>query len=227
MRTFSIALALLLVPVLARAHDLRVERDGGDLVLRYGHDAESLTLDASRVKSMRCVQPGGATELRDRAGVAPKELRVTARCDVLSASFDGGFWSLTPDGEKPVPRSQAPGAVKSWASRQYAKWVDRRSAQAAKVVGDELEIVPAQDLSRVRNGDKIALRVLLEGKPVAGALVSVGHKAIGETDSAGEVRLRVRGKDRETIGAVLRRKLSSADADTLVLEASLSFEVAP
>jgi hypothetical protein len=40
------------------------------------------------------------------------------------------------------------------------------------------------------------------------------------------VRLKLRSAGLETISATLRRKLSSPEADTEVLEASLSFEVA-
>lgn len=225
MRTTLLAIPLLLLPALALAHDLRVERRGDRLVLRYGHAADSLPLDAARVKTMRCVRESGSADVRAAAAVGEHELGVAARCDVLSAAYDGGFWSLTPDGEQNLPRSQVSGAVKAWASRQYAKWIDRTSPRAATVVGDELEIVPAQDLAGARTGDKIAVRVLSGGKPVTGAVVSVGHKVIGETDSAGEVRLRIRSTERETIGAHLKRPLATADADALVLEASLSFEV--
>ncbi len=42
----------------------------------------------------------------------------------------------------------------------------------------------------------------------------------------GDVRVRIRATGIETLSATLRRKLSTPEADTLVLEASLSFEVA-
>lgn len=225
--TRSLALALSLVaPRLAVAHDLWVAREGGELVLRLGHEGQVVGIDASRVTTMRCVQDGAGRDLRSSASVTPQELRVAARCDALSARFDGGFWTLTPDGEKNLPKSQVPDAVRSWASRQFAKWIDARAPQASRPLGDELEIVPADDLSRAREGDKIAVRVLVDGKPAPGAIVSVGHKTIGETDRRGEVRLRIRSKSLETVGATVRRPLASRDADTLVLEATLSFEVA-
>ena len=86
-------------------------------------------------------------------------------------------------------------------------------------------IVPAGDLSRVRTGEKATFRVLLEGKPVAGAVVSIDHRPLGETDHAGEIRVKVRAREIECVSASLRRPLRSAQADADVLEASLAFEV--
>lgn len=224
-----LALTLLLSPAAARAHELRLERQGPELVLRFGHAGESHDLSADRVRSLRCVEEGGAgapRELRASASVSARELRVAARCQAASAAFDGGFWSLTPDGEKNLPRTQVPDAVKSWASRQFAKWVDTSAAGSRTPLGDAFEILPGEDLSRARRGDKVTLRVLLEGEPVSGAIVTVAHEPIGETDRRGEVRLRLRSRGLETIGATLRRPIASPEAEVRVLEATLTFEVA-
>jgi nickel transport protein len=223
-----LALVLSAAPLPTLAHDFWFERSGDGFVLRYGHrGGELLQVDAAKVKSIRCVETGGAPrELRGSATTAAKELRVGGRCDVLSALHDGGYWSLTPDGEKNLPKTQVPDAVKSWASRQFAKWVNAREQQARQPIGDELEVLPVTDLSRVREGDKVTVRVLLQGKPISGAAVAVDHKIIGETDGAGEVRLKVRSSGVETITTSLRRPLASPEADAVVLEASLSFEVA-
>lgn len=225
-RSTALVLAILFHPAVASAHELWLERSGDELVLHYGHHGDRLAVAADRVRAMHCLDASGKRDVRASATVAPTELRVAARCEALSVTYDGGFWSLTPDGERNLPKSQIPDAVKSWASRQYAKWIDPRAPRARQPLGDELEIVPSEDLSRASTGDKVAVRVLHRGKPAAGATVSVGHKVIGETDSRGEVRLRIRSRQLETIAATLRRPLESVDADVLVLEANLSFEVA-
>jgi hypothetical protein len=93
------------------------------------------------------------------------------------------------------------------------------------VLGDELELV-AGDLSRAREGDKITVRVLSRGEPVRDAVVSVDHKPLGESDSRGEVRIRLRSPPLAVISATLRRKAATPEADEVVLEASLAFEVA-
>jgi nickel transport protein len=230
MRAFAIAIAIAAagLPSAALGHDLWLEPQGEGLVLRYGHrGGEALDFDASRVKAIRCQRPGAPpADVRASARTTPKEMRTAARCDAASAVLDNGFWSLTPDGEKNLPRNQIPDAVRSWQSRQFAKWIDVRSPAARAVLGDELEIVPVGDLSRVHQGNKATFRVLWQGKPVAGAVLAIDHRPLGETDSAGECRVRVRAAEVESVSATLERPLGTPEADTLVAEASLTFEVA-
>ncbi len=222
-----LAVAWLALPLAARAHDLWLEPQGENLVLRYGHrGGDLLDLDGSRVRTLLCRKGGaGATDVRGAARTGPRELRTASRCDVASAFLDGGFWSLTPDGEKNLPRNQVPDAVRSWQSRQWAKWVDVRSASAGVPLGEEFEIVPVGDLSRIRPGDKATFRVLWQGRPVTGAVLAVDHRPLGETDAAGECRVKVRAADVESVTATLKRPLGTPEADTLVAEASLTFEV--
>ena len=197
-------------------------------MLRYGHrGGELLDLDPAKVKVVRCQRGGApAVDVRAASTPGPKELRTPSRCDVASAFLDGGFWSLTPDGERNLPRNEVPDAVRSWRSKQFAKWIDVRSPVAGAVLGDELEIVPVGDLSRVHQGDKATFRVLWQGRPVAGAVLAIDHKPIGETDTSGECRVKVRAAEVESVSVTLKRPLGTPEADTLLSEASLTFEVA-
>jgi nickel transport protein len=225
---WSVVAACLAVPAGARAHDLWLEPQGGVLVLRYGHrGGEVLDLDASRIRIVLCRSGASpAVDVRASSTTGPKELRTPSRCDAASAFLDGGFWSLTPDGERNLPRNAVPDAVRSWQSRQFAKWIDVRSPAAASPLGAELEIVPVSDLSHVRQGDKATFRVLWQGKPVAGAILAIDHGPLGETDAAGECRVKVRAAEVESVSATLKRPLGTPEADTLVAEASLTFGVA-
>jgi uncharacterized GH25 family protein len=224
----TVVLASLPWAGLARAHDFWLERQGGALVLRYGHHGgEVLALDAAKIKTLTCRQ--GAQAPRDvlaRATVAPQQLTFTGTCALVSAFHDGGFWSLTPDGEKNLPRSQVPDAVKAWRSQQFAKWVDIHSPLASQPLGDGFEIVPVSDLSKVKTGDKATFRVLLAGKPLSGATLAIDHKPLGETDDQGEVRVKVRATAVESVSASFRRVVKTPEADSEVFEASLTFEVA-
>ena len=222
-----LAAAWLALPAAARAHDLWLEPQGEVLVLRYGHrGGESLDLDAAKVKALPCRKgQAPAVDVRAASRASPKELRTPSRCDVASAFLDGGL-SLTPDGEKNLPRSQVPDAVRSWRSMQFAKWVGTRSPGAAAPLGDELGILPVGDLSRVRQGDKATFRVLWQGKPASGVVLAIDHRPLGETDAAGECRLKVRASEVESVSATLKRPLGTPEADTLTAEASLTFEVA-
>jgi uncharacterized GH25 family protein len=227
MKLLALAVAGLLAPVAGRAHDLWIERAGEVFVVRHGHrGGDLLAIDAAKVTAIRSATRGAppADVLRD-ASFSPDEVRIPARGDALSVTYQGGFYSLTPDGEVNRPRDQVPNAVKAWESRQFAKWIDARRPGAGAPLGDELEIVPVTDLSTRRRGDKVTLRVLSQGAPVAGALLAIDHKVVGETDGSGEVRIRLRDAAVQSVSASVRRPLRTPQADALVLEASLTFEV--
>jgi nickel transport protein len=229
-RTVRLAstLALLASAGPAFAHDFWLEREGGAFLLRYGHHGgEALPLDAGKLRTLMCRKGKGAAEdLLPAAVVAPKQLSLTASCAVVSAFFDGGFYSLTPDGEKNLPKNKVPDAVKAWRSQQFAKWIDVHSPLAGQAQGDEFEIVPVTDLAKVKTGDKATFRVLLGGKPLSGAVLAIDHKALGETDDDGRVRVKIRGTSVESVSASYRRTVKTAEADSEVYEASLTFEVA-
>lgn len=220
--------AVLLLPALASGHDFWGEPAGGALLFRYGHrGGEALPLDAAKVERIRCARAGEpAIDLRPRATATDREVRLESRCAAVSAFLHAGFYSLTPDGEVNRPRDEVKDAVRSWESRQFAKWIDPAAPGSTGPLGDELEIVPVTDLRAARAGDKATFRVLLDGEPFAGATVAVGHRALGETDGKGEVRIRIRTPDVESVSASVRRPLRSPKADALVLEASLTFPVA-
>jgi nickel transport protein len=225
---WSVVAACLVAPAGAHAHDLWMEPQGGVLVLRYGHrGGDVLDLDAAKVKVVQCRDGiGPSRDVRASSRIGSKELLTPVRCEVASAFLDGGFWSLTPDGERNLPKSKVPDAVRSWQSKHFAKWIDVRSPGAPSPLGDELEIVPVSDLEHVRQGDKATFRVLWQGKPVAGAILAIDHRPLGETDAAGECRVKVRAAEVESVSATLKRPLGTPEADTLVAEASLTFGVA-
>jgi len=212
----------------AVAHDLWLERQNSAFVLRYGHHGgEVLPLEGAKVRALLCRKDKGVRlNLLPAATVSARELRVTAGCAVLSAFFDGGYWSLTPDGEKNLPKNKVPDAVKAWRSQQFAKWIDIHSPLAAEPQGDAFEIVPVSNLAKVKTGDKATFRILFDGKPLPGAVLAIDHKPLGETDDQGEVRVRIRGAVVESVSASFRRPVKSAEADSEVFEASLTFEVA-
>ena len=220
--------ALLWLPAVAWAHDLWVERAPDGFVVQYGHrGGEGLPIDAAKVKAIRCGDGKGVPrDVLAAAAFAAKEVRFPGPCAVTSVFLDGGYWSLTPDGDVNLPRTKVASVVRSWSSRQYAKWVDARSPASAAVLGDELEIVPVTDLAKAREGDKIAVRVLAAGQPVPNAVVAVGHRPLGETDSKGELRLRLHSPGVESISTSVRRAKATPEAEAEVLEASLTFEVA-
>ena len=134
---------LLAAPAATWAHDLWIEPGPGGFVLRHGHrGGELLEIDAAKVKAIRCAARGGAEPPRDvrpEAAFEGREVTVPARCFAASAFLDAGYFSLTPDGEVNLPKDRTRDAVKSWRSRQFAKWVDARALGSAAPLGDTLD----------------------------------------------------------------------------------------
>lgn len=225
---FALLLMLQLAARDAMAHDFWLEPEGNVAVLRYGHrGGKALPIDAAKVDSVVCLDARGhSREVLSKAVRSPTRLVLPVHCAALVATFDAGTWCLTPDGEKPLPKRRCKQALRSWRSKQFAKWIDVHSPSAPTPLGTRFEIVPTVDLSHVRQGDKATFHVLLDGKPAVGAVVAIHHKPLGQTDSHGRVRVRVRDADIECISASLRHPLADPDADEEVLEASLTFAVA-
>ena len=227
----SILVSILSILIWTRetlAHDLWLEPQGGAFLLRYGHrGGAALPLDANKLQTLLCRRDGGTPQnLLKSAVPAPKQISLQATCALLSAFLDGGFWSLTPDGEKNLPKNKVPDAVKAWRSKQFAKWVDIHAPLANQPLGDEFEIVPVTDLAKVKTGSKATFRVLLGGKPLPGATLAIDHRPLAETDDQGEARIKIRGSGRESVSASWRRAVKTAEADSEVFETSLTFEVA-
>ena len=218
---------LTVAPSPASAHDFWIERDPAGFHLQRGHaGGQRLPLETKKIVSIRCLDPNGKTlDVLPTTQFENTRATIKAGCAVISALEDGGYYCLTPDGEKNLPKNQVPDAVKSWRSKQFAKWVDTRSPLHGKPLGDELEVVPITDLLKVKAGDKATFRILLRGNPVAGAILAIDHKGIGESDEEGLVRIRIREGRNMTVAASYRRPFKSIEADTEVFEASLTFEV--
>lgn len=92
---------------------------------------------------------------------------------VLHVHRLGMVWSETPDGWKQGGRDAHPDAVQSNKYEKFTKVLINAAADPAFVqrpVGDALEIVPVGDPASWRVGELASLKVLHDGKPLAGEL---------------------------------------------------------
>jgi uncharacterized GH25 family protein len=219
--------AAMFIPVSASAHDLWIEKKEGGHVLQYGHrGGELMPIETAKLESAACINAKGEkTDLLPGATFSPRAVTFKGTCTAVLAFYHGGFYSLTPDGEQNLPKNKVKDVVKSWESREFVKFVDAAAGASSKTVGEQIEIMAATDLSKVREGDKVTLKVLVDGKPAAGAAVARDHNPVGETDSAGEVRLKVKSAGLQVIEATVKKKLDSLEADMLIMTATFCFEV--
>jgi uncharacterized GH25 family protein len=128
---------------------------------------------------------------------------------IVAAALDNGLWSKTPDGEWiAAGRDEVPNATVS--ERTYKFAVHLRSALAEPLgvlPGQDLQIVPDDEILPDRMGSPLKLRVFYKGKPVAGARVMVdfvndpdGDRII--TGDDGRVTINIRNQGLNVIGAL-------------------------
>ncbi len=223
----AIGLALCAAPL--HAHDLWLEKNGQRWTLYQGHrhsshtGAETLAYGGSFVTATRCVDARGGSRPLAVAGTAP--WTAAGDCAVLLVEVSSGYWSKTPWETKNVPKPEAPGALRSWLSRESLKRLEQWSAAAAQPLGDGLEIVPTADPFTLKPGDKLVVRVLRAGKPLAGVPVAYHGDTRGETDADGRIAIRLRHGGIQLISASVETPLADGKADVEIVAATLQWEL--
>jgi nickel transport protein len=171
----------------AAAHDLWLTPGPGGVLLHYGHPHQPELPNAGKLASVIAYTPSGTIALAAKAepGPAPT-LRAALDGDALvAASYDNGYWVRLPDaGYRNVSKRMLPGAEKSTWSGKFAKAAIGPSAPWDRVVGQPLEIVPLEAPAAAK--DRLRVRVLFEGRPLAGADVTAtdGANVHGAADQA-------------------------------------------
>jgi nickel transport protein len=227
MRASVLALAALLLPVPAAAHDLWLERDDTGYVLLYGHrhsghaGEDTVPYRPEALRKLACFDVTGRQVAEGDAGAYPA--RLPSACAVAYALLSTGHWTKTPYGTRNVAKDQVDVAVSSWLSFEGVKRVERWSEGLARPLTSDLEIVPLEDPFRLADGDKLRLRVTFRGEPVAGAVVAYDGKPRAETGADGLANVRVRHGGLQSIEATLRRAVQSPQADEEVHTTALGF----
>ena len=227
-RQFLLGLGLLSLATTAAAHDLWVEPSGGAYIVRYGHHpqvshegARDIPYAPSIVKSVTCTDAAGNPSPA-RVGSTPP-VEIAGDCAVLYVLTSSGYWSKTPAGTKNLKKTEATSPLRSWQSFESVKHISQWGAGAAKPLGLPLEIVPAANPLTLQDGDKLGLRVLAKGQPVANAVVTYDGKPRGETDADGAINIRVRHGGLQLIQASTRTPHAGPEADEVVHTTALTF----
>ncbi|RMX01649.1 DUF4198 domain-containing protein [Allofranklinella schreckenbergeri] len=236
LRRLPLALALAgagLLASAAHAHGTWLAHIHGQSTVMYGHDgADTDAYDPAKVIDARAHKNGNAVE----AKVVPHEQRyATLEADkpgVLGYTLRSGFWHKGADGKwHNQPRSAAadPAKVEKAMLGVMYSVSYQNAREPVKALGYALEIVPAVNPAKLEEGDKLSVQVLYEGKPLAGAKVSVDffdHDADQvTTDAEGRAELKV-AREGFNVLAVEHSVAHSnkSEADTVNMMASLSFE---
>lgn len=177
----------------AAAHDIWLTPDPGGVLIHYGHPHQPELLSADKLMSLTAYEAAGTVALSAKIepGSAPV-LRAALAWDALvSATYDNGYWVRLPDGSyRNGSKRTMPQADRRVWSVKFAKAALGPPVPWDRVVGQPLEIVPLEAPATAK--DKIRVRVLFEGKPLAGADVTATD---GVTHSEAEQAHAITGAD--------------------------------
>ncbi|MEO8489543.1 DUF4198 domain-containing protein [Pseudomonas sp.] len=226
-----LALIGLLFATHASAHGLWTEQRRGNIEVIYGHGAEDNAFKAQKVSGAWAYDVSGkmipvtVERLADHARLKP--LKSPA---VLAVALDNGMWSQTAD-KKWINqgRSQVPGAIESTQTFKYSLAIYQSGAKLPALKQIKLVILPEVDPLTVGPGKALPVRVLLDGKPVAGVKLigdyrNMPNTVSTETDKDGRAQVLVRNEGLNVIAAQVEVPLKdNADVATRGLFTSLTF----
>lgn len=230
----AILTASLVATSAAHAHGIWFAQRAKQLALIYGVGAD----DLDSVKRLPLVQSIAGYDARWKP--VPTTLRVAGPLllvdsdgdpTVVAAVLQNGIWSKTPDGEwHKKGRDEVPEATISEKTIKYAVHIlGPLSAPLPPLPGQVLQIVPVDAKLPEKLGQPLKLRVLLEGKPVAGARVLADF--VNDPDAQpvksaadGSVTLNVRNQGLNVVTAILDGPSDEpTKADKIEHLATLSF----
>lgn len=181
----------------ASAHDVWLSLSGEAAnrraIVNYGHPDDRPPAFADKVVDLAAItSSGSASLLKGIAQISIKGITVAQtrpfRDDghtLLAACYDNGFWIKTADGPyRNATRRLVPDATDSLWSVKFAKALTGPDAPWDKELGHALEIVPLSDPAKAKPGQSLRVKVLFQGKPLAGGEVERGDgvTAVAEKD---------------------------------------------
>lgn len=211
-------------------HDLWLEPDAEGLLLLYGHQhsghegAVRIEYSPQTVLRIDCLDSSGRLSPAPWQPVYPVRV-AKGTCAGIFAVVSTGYWSKTPYGTKNLPRSEVSQSIESWQSFESVKHLEAWSSSLASPISRDLEIVPMQDPFKLKEGAKLELLVALDGKPIAGAIVSYDGHPRGATGEDGRINIKLRHSAFQMIQASARIPLKSEKADAVIHATALTFRL--
>lgn len=169
--TAVLAASLFALPGIAGAHGIWVAERWGELGVVYGHGAGDDPYDPARIKTVRALDEDGK-ELAIGLDRAEKHalLATTGEPAVVLIDFDNGIFSKGADGTSVnKPKREVPGATEANHSVKHALAILHLHGDLPALPPQPLQIVPLANPAELKAGDKLKVRVLLGGEPLAGA----------------------------------------------------------
>jgi nickel transport protein len=226
----GLSLAICLLGSPTWAHELWLAREGGAVVLRYGHTgavhegAGQLEYAVESVLRVDCFTESGVAV--EPVVLKDYPVRIQSDCAVICVLTSSGYWSQTPFGTENLPKDEATAPQRSWRSLESVKRIDNWSAALAKPLTQDLELVVTENPLVLEKGDKVRLRVTLRGVPLVAATVSYDGKERGVTDRQGHINIRLRRTGMQFIQAGFTETGDGVKCDEVIHTATLVFDLA-
>jgi cobalt/nickel transport system permease protein len=212
----------------ASAHDYWIERKGSGFAIVYGHGDQRMEYDPANVQRVTVYDAEGKP-VEFRKEVQGKVLTVhpSGPATLIVADLDSGYWSKTIYGWKNLPKRKASRVVEAVRTYHYSKSVVAWGDAAGRPVGGmKLDVVPQKNPFALRAGETVPVKVLYDGKPLAGSSVEGDHEKVAWTDNDGIAMVPLK-KGRNLLTVERKESLSGdPDADSVSITTTLTFEVA-
>ncbi|MGP0171946.1 DUF4198 domain-containing protein [Pseudomonas sp. NCHU5208] len=215
----------------ALAHGLWTEQRRGNIETVYGHGEEDNAFDATKISGAWAYDRNGkmipvtVERLADHARLQP--LKPPA---IMAVALDNGAWSKTPDGQWiNQGRSQVPNSTQSLHTYKYSLAIYSEGARLPDLKQLKMVILPELDPLEVGPGKPLPVRVLVDGKPMAGVKLVGDYRGAPDeisatTDADGRAEVIVRNQGLNIIAAEVELPVKGdADIETRGLFASLTF----
>ena len=219
---------LLLLSASAYAHDLWVEKANGKYVVMFGHIERIETYNPEWVREIKGFD-GRMKALK--LDVIKEKGRVSFSskkpADLVTLVVDSGYWVKTEDGLRNISKRGLTEYLEATHFIEPVKTIFRWSERFAAPIGTRMEIVPLKNPLTLKPGDTLPIKVLFEGNPLAGAVVTSHGELTGiRTGKDGCAQVRIEEKGLQVFAAKHKVPLKeNPDADFQVFQAYISFEV--
>jgi uncharacterized GH25 family protein len=163
-----------------------------DIGIGWGHtypaDRVDQEVKEDRVQEISAVDPDGLTTALTRVSPALYKLSVTkAGAYLVTAKIKSGSFTMTAEGRKWGDRKSVADPVKCVNYHIEAKTVILAGGSDRNLsfpYGQPLEVIPLTHLSNLKNGDKLDVSVLFQGRPLPDATVRATYAGFEIPDIA-------------------------------------------
>jgi len=227
----------LALPVVGEAHGLWLTKRLDRMVLSLGHDDQEDGYSSAKLTSVVAVAQDG-TPLPAPAideGTAPYwSFTKPPELAMLAVTYRGSMSGQRPDNQWiEGPRGTDRTVLKVGRYDKYLLAVVDPAADVRKAPATRMQIVPDRNPLSLKRGDRMGVRLLIDGRPLAGVAIAADYAGNADvkhavTDAAGQAEITVQNQGLNVIGAMwIEPVAGDPEIDFIEHLATLSFALRP